>query len=198
MIVEQRPASGASRRRNERNTTSWQAGVGERWDQRMVHDRFGGTEGIAADAQHRRVARAKHTSCICKYIWAALEHKAHDTQWSALRSNTPPSVMHLFNDLLARRRGVSPDPKAVDHVGTHALRQLQASGRSAASCGRLHVEVIGCSHKREHVVVFECCSERIEERRNLFVRYGGERCKRLNRVINSRANQRKLRRRNVQ
>ena len=164
----------------------------------MAHDRFGCAEGIAADAQHRRVARAKHTSCICKYIWPTLEHKAHDTQWSALRSNTPPSVMHLFNDLLARRRGVSPDPKAVDHVGTHALRQLQASGRSAASCGRLHVEVIGCSHKREHVVVFECCSERIEEPRNLFVRYGGERGERINSAINSRANQSELGRRNVQ
>ena len=105
----------------------------ERGAERVLFDRGGGAERVPADAKYRSISVFDDARGVCEHVRSALEHEGHDAERRAPPFDQVARALAFLDDFTDARRRVRPTAQAVDHVFSHARRELQAPDGAAAS-----------------------------------------------------------------
>ena len=135
-VREQRVPRRPRRRAQERCRCDREAGLGQRWTQRVLLDGARRAQRIRADAEHHRVAAPQDARGVGEHVRSALEHEADDPQRGAALLHPPALMVDRLHQGVPARGRVAPRPQTRHHVRPHAGRQHQAGGAAARAPGR--------------------------------------------------------------
>jgi hypothetical protein len=150
----------------------------ERGAERVLFDRGGGAERVPADAKYRSISVFDDARGVCEHVRSALEHEGHDAERRAPPFDHVPRALAFLDDFTDARRRVRPTAQAVDHVFSHARRELQAPDGAAASARVGDVRCVGARDFGEHARIFQARREFLEEAADRGVAHFRERAER--------------------
>ena len=168
-VVEQGMTARPGRLVDQLHRARRQTGGGQRRGERVLDDRPCGAECVRPDPEHDRVARPDDAARVGEHVGPTLEHEPDDTDRRPACLHRPSVVTDRRLDGAATAGLITPDPQAVDHVGTHPLAQFEAGRRPTGARGSLHVAGVRRGDRRERRVVGQALGEGLEEGRDQLV-----------------------------